>query len=121
MRCANYSRLSHPEAGSIVIRLTYLGGLKQVNIQIPTIWNMGWVEVICGSMFSGKTEELIRRVKRAQIAKQKVQIFKPVLDTRYSIDRVTSHSCLTVDAINVQNPEEISDSARGQHTSRGSR
>ena len=51
----------------------------------------GWIEVICGSMFSGKTEELIRRLKRAQIAQQKVEIFKPVVDVRYDDDLVTSH------------------------------
>ena len=51
----------------------------------------GWIEVICGSMFSGKTEELIRRLKRAQIAQQKVEIFKPAIDTRYDDELVTSH------------------------------
>lgn len=51
----------------------------------------GWIEVICGSMFSGKTEELIRRLKRAQIAQQKVEIFKPVVDVRYDDNLVTSH------------------------------
>jgi thymidine kinase len=51
----------------------------------------GWIEVICGSMFSGKTEELIRRLKRAQFAKQKVEIFKPALDVRYHEDKVVSH------------------------------
>src|SRR5699024_7379362 len=51
----------------------------------------GWVEVICGSMFSGKTEELIRRLKRAQFAKQKVEIFKPAIDTRYDEEMVVSH------------------------------
>ena len=51
----------------------------------------GWIEVICGSMFSGKTEELIRRLKRAQIAQQKVEIFNPVVDVRYDDDLVTSH------------------------------
>lgn len=51
----------------------------------------GWIEVICGSMFSGKTEELIRRLKRAQFAKQKVEIFKPALDTRYDEEMVVSH------------------------------
>ena len=50
----------------------------------------GWIEVICGSMFSGKTEELIRRLKRAQIAKQRVEIFKPAIDTRYDDEQVTS-------------------------------
>jgi len=52
----------------------------------------GWIELVCGSMFSGKTEELIRRVNRAIIARQKVQVFKPVVDTRYGHERVTSHS-----------------------------
>jgi thymidine kinase len=52
----------------------------------------GWVEVICGSMFSGKTEELIRRLNRAKIAKQRVEIFKPAIDVRYSEDEVVSHN-----------------------------
>ncbi|UKM65444.1 thymidine kinase [Flavobacteriaceae bacterium GSB9] len=51
----------------------------------------GWIEVICGSMFSGKTEELIRRLKRAQFARQKVEIFKPTIDVRYDEDMVVSH------------------------------
>ena len=51
----------------------------------------GWIEVICGSMFSGKTEELIRRLKRAQFAKQKVEIFKPMVDVRYDEEMVVSH------------------------------
>lgn len=51
----------------------------------------GWIEVICGSMFSGKTEELIRRLKRAKFAKQKVEIFTPAIDTRYSEEALTSH------------------------------
>ena len=51
----------------------------------------GWIEVICGSMFSGKTEELIRRLKRAQFAKQRVEIFKPSIDNRYDNDMVVSH------------------------------
>ncbi len=53
--------------------------------------NAGWIEVICGSMFSGKTEELIRRMKRAQFAKQSVEIFKPLVDQRYSEEDVVSH------------------------------
>ncbi len=51
----------------------------------------GWIEVVCGSMFSGKTEELIRRLRRAQFAKQKVEIFKPAIDTRYADEMVVSH------------------------------
>jgi thymidine kinase len=54
--------------------------------------NQGWIEVIVGSMFSGKSEELIRRLRRAQIARQKVQIFKPTVDSRYADDHIVSHS-----------------------------
>src|SRR5918998_235473 len=52
----------------------------------------GWIEVITGSMFSGKSEELIRRLRRAQIARQRVQIFKPLVDSRYAQDHIVSHS-----------------------------
>jgi thymidine kinase len=58
----------------------------------------GWIEVIVGSMFSGKSEELIRRLRRAQIARQKVQIFKPVVDTRYSEDHIVSHSEMRIES-----------------------
>jgi len=67
----------------------------------------GFVEVICGSMFCGKTEELIRRLRRARIAKQKVQVFKPAIDNRYTEEKVTSHSGLDVDANPVVSPDEI--------------
>ncbi len=67
----------------------------------------GWIEVICGSMFSGKTEELIRRVRRAQIARQKVQVFKPRLDDRYQFERVASHTGMQLDAIVVGGAREI--------------
>jgi thymidine kinase len=69
--------------------------------------SMGWIEVICGSMFSGKTEELIRRINREKIARQKVQVFKPKLDNRFSDDHVVSHSSLAFHAVNIENPEEI--------------
>jgi thymidine kinase len=63
----------------------------------------GWIEVIAGSMFSGKTEELIRRMKRAKIAKQKVEIFKPQIDTRYSEDKVVSHDANQITSKPVEN------------------
>jgi len=69
--------------------------------------NVGSVEVICGSMFCGKTEELIRRLRRARIAKQEVQVFKPVIDNRYDHKKVTSHSGLDVDAQPVENSDDI--------------
>jgi thymidine kinase len=53
--------------------------------------NIGWIEVICGPMFSGKSEELIRRLRRATIARKRVQVFKPALDDRYSLDEIVSH------------------------------
>jgi len=60
--------------------------------------NMGWIEVICGPMFSGKSEELIRRLRRAEIARQRVQIFKPALDDRYSDSEIVSHSQLRINS-----------------------
>jgi len=67
----------------------------------------GWIEVICGSMFSGKTEELIRRVRRAQIARQRVQVFKPALDTRYVEREVASHDGMQVEAVPVENMAQL--------------
>ncbi|CEN38268.1 thymidine kinase [Capnocytophaga cynodegmi] len=61
----------------------------------------GWIEVICGSMFSGKTEELIRRLRRAQFAKQKVEIFKPAFDTRYDEGKVVSHNSNEIQSTSV--------------------
>lgn len=72
-------------------------------------YNGGWIEVICGSMFSGKTEELIRRVRRARIAKQKVQVFKPALDNRHHAEQVSSHNGLHWEAVPVGNACEILD------------
>lgn len=67
----------------------------------------GFIEVIVGPMFSGKSEELIRRIKRAQIAKQKVQVFKPAIDDRYSIDKVVSHNGTNINAISIVKASEI--------------
>jgi thymidine kinase len=67
----------------------------------------GWIEVICGSMFSGKTEELIRRLRRAQIAKQKVQVFKPAIDTRFADREVTSHNGIQIEAIPVKSAAQV--------------
>lgn len=69
----------------------------------------GRLELICGSMFSGKTEELIRRIRRAIIARQKVQVFKPVIDHRYGVERVTSHNGIGLEAYPVQASAEILD------------
>jgi thymidine kinase len=67
----------------------------------------GWIELICGSMFSGKTEELIRRLVRAEIARQKVQVFKPALDDRYKVNKVSSHSGKYYEATVVENAAQI--------------
>jgi thymidine kinase len=67
----------------------------------------GSIEVVTGSMFSGKTDELIRRLRRATIARQKVQVFKPVIDNRYHVDKVTSHAGTVFDAIPVQCSADI--------------
>jgi thymidine kinase len=67
----------------------------------------GWIEVVCGSMFSGKTEELIRRLKRVKIANLKVEIFKPAIDTRYDENNIVSHDTNTIHSTPVKNSEEI--------------
>lgn len=67
----------------------------------------GWIEVVCGSMFSGKTEELIRRINRAKFANQKVEIFKPAVDTRYDFEEVVSHDQNTLNATPVESAYNI--------------
>jgi thymidine kinase len=83
---------------------------------VPTLHdspkNTGWIEVIVGCMFSGKTEELIRRIRRAQIARQKVEIFKPRIDTRYSNDHIVSHSEAKLLSTVVGCSDEILDKAK---------
>ncbi|MDP3046834.1 MAG: thymidine kinase [Chloroflexota bacterium] len=76
----------------------------------------GTLEVICGSMFSGKSEELIRRVRRAEIARQKVQVFKPAIDNRYSDRSVASHSGVMRDAVPVSNVEQLAAAIRPETT-----
>lgn len=68
---------------------------------------LGWIEVICGPMFSGKSEELIRRVKRLEYAKKEVVVFKPALDDRYAIDKVVSHSKQATKSINIKQSRDI--------------
>ncbi len=71
--------------------------------------NIGWIEVICGPMFSGKSEELIRRLRRAMIARKRVQVFKPVIDTRYAVDEIVSHGDLRMKSEIVNAGSEILD------------
>jgi len=73
----------------------------------PALARAGWIEVIAGSMFSGKSEELIRRLRRAKIARQKVQVFKPEIDKRFSNDQIVSHSEMTHESTNVRNAQDI--------------
>ncbi len=74
---------------------------------LESVNKAGWIEVVCGSMFSGKTEELIRRLKRAQFARQKVEIFKPKIDVRYSEEDVVSHDANTIRCTPVENSGNI--------------
>lgn len=76
----------------------------------------GWIELICGGMFAGKTEELIRRVRRAQIARQRVQVFKPALDNRYTAERVSSHNGVHLEATVVSNSLDILDQVASDTT-----
>lgn len=75
----------------------------------------GWIEVICGSMFSGKTEELIRRIERVQLAQQKWIVFKPKIDTRYDEQKVVSHNGAAVPAIVAKNAESIIENWSNEH------
>jgi len=68
---------------------------------------LGWIEVVCGPMFSGKSEELIRRLRRAEIARQRVQIFKPGIDQRYADDHIVSHSELKIRSEGVKDATEV--------------
>ncbi|MCJ7549711.1 MAG: thymidine kinase [Anaerolineae bacterium] len=74
---------------------------------MPSSTDSGSIEVVCGSMFSGKTEELMRRLRRATIAKQRIQVYKPALDTRYASKAIASHNGLQLNAIPVQTSDEI--------------
>src|SRR2546423_5442777 len=69
--------------------------------------SLGWIEVVCGPMFSGKSEELIRRLRRAEIARQRVQIFKPGIDQRYSDDHIVSHSDLKIRSVSVRDAADV--------------
>jgi len=69
--------------------------------------HIGWIEVVCGPMFSGKSEELIRRLRRALIARKRVQVFKPVIDVRYSANEIVSHADTRMKSEVVAKPEEI--------------
>jgi thymidine kinase len=71
--------------------------------------NVGWIEVICGPMFSGKSEELIRRLRRAMIARKRVEVFKPAIDNRYSDDEIVSHGDLRMKSVVVGSAREIAD------------
>jgi thymidine kinase len=73
----------------------------------PSQHRTGWIEVVCGSMFSGKTEELLRRIKRARLARQPVVLFKPRVDNRYDEVKVVSHEGLNADAIPVSSAAEL--------------
>ncbi|MFN2383846.1 MAG: thymidine kinase [Gemmatimonadota bacterium] len=73
---------------------------------------MGWIEVICGPMFSGKSEELIRRLRRAEIARQPVQVFKPLIDDRYAADEIVSHSAMRIRADRVHTARAILEQTR---------
>jgi thymidine kinase len=71
--------------------------------------NLGWIEVICGPMFSGKSEELMRRLRRAMIARKRVQVFKPIIDNRYSADEIVSHTDIRMKSEAIGGVSEIMD------------
>jgi thymidine kinase len=98
----------------LVRAVPYTGGAvgapsiqRRHGVQIQMAYGVGSIEVICGSMFSGKTDELIRRLVRAQIARQKVQVFKPAVDMRFAATKVISHAGADLDAVPVDRAAEI--------------
>ena len=100
---------------SAVIALAHRRTAQHVDI---VKGNMGWIEVIVGPMFSGKSEELIRRLRRAEIGRQRVQIFKPVIDQRYAKNGIVSHSGLEIPSELVQSGHRNSRKGRSAHGSR---
>ena len=87
--------------------MTLLTIYKSKEMFLESAKKAGSIEVICGSMFSGKTEELIRRLKRAQFAKQKVEIYKPCIDVRYSDDQVVSHDSHSIPSTPIDSPARM--------------
>lgn len=81
--------------------------MQKTDLRQGEMRQRGRVEVICGSMFSGKTEELIRRLRRAQFARQRVQIFKPAIDTRYSEEQVVSHQGMSIPSTPIDSSQSI--------------
>jgi thymidine kinase len=92
---------------------TMIRGIEPEEIEVqsrkehPALTRAGWIEVIAGSMFSGKSEELIRRLRRAKIARQKIQVFKPDVDKRFSDDHIVSHSEMKHESANVRTSADI--------------
>jgi thymidine kinase len=82
-------------------------GIASVTQSMGVVPDVGWIEVICGSMFSGKSEELIRRLVRARIARQQVQAFKPAIDDRFTKDHVVSHSGQRIPSVEVDSVDDI--------------
>jgi thymidine kinase len=107
--------LGHPEGlgafslckNGLSINFSGVGGTTMRDIHPLSGDHRGWIEVICGGMFSGKSEELIRRIRRAKIAKQKVAAFKPAIDDRYHQEAIASHNGLMADARPVKSASEI--------------
>ena len=95
-------RPDHPARGGHYVTIC-----KSKEMFLESAKKAGSIEVICGSMFSGKTEELIRRLKRAQFAKQKVEIYKPCIDVRYSEDQVVSHDSHSIPSTPIDSPASM--------------
>src|ERR1700681_762909 len=98
MNAAVSSRIVEPEDIDVHSRSEHPGWARR---------SAGWIEVIAGSMFSGKSEELIRRLRRAKIARQKVQVFKPEIDERYSRNHIVSHSEMKHESANVRTAADV--------------
>ena len=100
----NFRNLAFPINPSLII---FAYNTKIGKMFLESAKKAGWIEVVCGSMFSGKTEELIRRLKRAKFANLRVEIFKPKIDIRYSVEEVVSHDSNSIRSTPVESPSSI--------------
>ena len=100
----NFRNLAFPIHPSLII---FAYNTKIGKMFLESAKKAGWIEVVCGSMFSGKTEELIRRLKRAKFANLRVEIFKPKIDIRYSVEEVVSHDSNSIRSTPVESPSSI--------------
>ena len=106
MECSSIEWIE-PDGGPVSDDSTEQSGILAASLMDIVTGHIGWIEIVCGPMFSGKSEELIRRLRRARIARKRVQVFKPSIDDRYSRDEIVSHGDQRMKSDVVASPQEI--------------